>query len=956
MPIQRIFLDWDAPLLPRVVEQLVRHYPAQNGSWDLSKVRLLLPGARAARRLLELLVQRADHESRQPWILLPPTLLTQGELPEQLYTPPLPVVDDALSLLLRARVLRARGREALEQLAMALPSEAPLTDWLSLARVLTALRGELSTVGLRVSDVLSRLDRLQLGSERARWQALEVLEQHFEEALHQSGLLDLVQARRQALESSSFECVDDIWLISNVELPPLFRTFLVRTHSPIFCCIFAPSQEADAFDPLGALRPEVWSRRILPLGPTQLRVVDRPVDQVSAVLEKLAALQGAFRADQITLGLGDENLKGLLERGLSLAGVPTRAAVGEPWSTSAPAMLLKALADLWEDERPDRLAALARHPDVERWLKHQPEPLRTAAPGQLLTLLDQFTGERLPVFLPDQHLEQLQREPVPMEQVVDQSLQSGIPLLVAFCKAVRNLLPTPPKTLASLKTHRETLRALLLELYGTLKLRRYDPAEHAQVEAFELLLDVLESWKQLEGRLDAPLEVDLSMAIRLLLQQLDAAKLPAPADPDAVELLGWLEVPLDDAPVVMLLGFNEGLIPASARADIFLPERMRNALGLVDNAFRLARDLLLLTQLLHSRTHTLLIAGRRSETNDPLAPSRLLFTGPAQDAARVVLQFYGDSHASPLARPWLEAGGQSKLLVPAPQPHAPLTSLKVTAFRSYLSCPYRFYLQHILRLRTLDDRAPELDPASFGTLAHDALCALGQEPSLRAATEPDRIGAFLVAQLEQLAMARFGKQRRPAVALQLRALQQRLLRFAEWQAQQPQEGWHILAVEQALEHTLVVDGLPFVIEGRVDRVDRHHSGQHRILDYKTPDTPREPDKTHRVKTEEGHRWVDLQLPLYRLLGQALGIAPSTCDVGYVALSAELSASPLLMSGWDSETFASAEQTAAQVIRDIRKGIFWPYNPDLLDEFSAITFDRSVEPGSFCLPDLGAKIP
>lgn len=937
-------------MLLRVVELLVQHYPVTHGVWDLSAVRLILPGGRAARRLLELLVQRADQDSRAPWILLPPTFLTQGQLPEQLYLPTLPVIDEAQTHLMRAQVLRSHGRSALAQLSMALPDDAPLTDWLSLARTLNGLRTELASAGLRVSDVPERLDPHTPPQERVRWQALVELEQLYEQALASAELLDGVEARRQALEKTSFECAAELWLISNLDLPPLFRQFLSRVSTRVWVCIFAPFEEAEAFDNIGGLRSEVWSRRTLPLGPTHLKVVDRPVDQVSAVLEKLAELSGQFRADQITLGLGDESLNGLLERGLSLAGVPTRAALGSAWSVSAPAMLLRAFADLWEDERPDRLAALARHPDVERWLKQQQEPLlRHAVPGQLLTLLDQFTGERLPVLLPDQHLAQ-----VPVEQGVDTALQRGVPLLLAFCRALRGLLPYAPDQLAPLSIHRETLQALLLEIYGGLRLRRFEPAEHTQVEAFEQLLDVLESWKRLAGPLQTSLEVHLPTAVRLLLQQLESTRLPAPADPDAVELLGWLEVPLDDAPVVMVLGFNEGLIPASAGADVFLPERLRSRLGLVDNTFRLARDLVLLTQLLHSRTHTLLIAGRRSETNDPLAPSRLLFTGTAPEAARVVLHFYGDSHGSSAARPWLQAGGQSKLIVPAPQPVSTLERLKVTAFRSYLSCPYRFYLQHILKLRTLDDRAPELDPASFGTLAHDTLCALGQDPVMKEEHQAERISDFLLTQLERLAMQRFGKQRRPAVALQLRALQQRLQRFAQWQAQQPQEGWHILAVEQALEHTLVVDGLPFVIEGRVDRVDRHESGNHRILDYKTPDSPKSPDKTHRTKGADGTRWLDLQLPLYRLLGQALQLAPSRCDVGYLSLSADLGASPLLLSEWSPEDFASAEKTAQDVIRAIRQGIFWPYNPDLLDDFSPITFDRSVEPGAFQLPILGEK--
>ena len=48
-------------------------------------------------------------------------------------------------------------------------------------------------------------------------------------------------------------------------------------------------------------------------------------------------------------------------------------------------------------------------------------------------------------------------------------------------------------------------------------------------------------------------------------------------------------------------------------------------------------------------------------------------------------------------------------------------SFSVTAFGRFLSSPYQFYLERIARLETLDDRARELDPMHFGSLAHDVL-------------------------------------------------------------------------------------------------------------------------------------------------------------------------------------------------------------------------------------------
>ena len=62
MASTRVFLDWDRPALPAAVDWLANHHTA-DGVLDLSKQLLVLPGARAGRRLLELLVDHATQQS-----------------------------------------------------------------------------------------------------------------------------------------------------------------------------------------------------------------------------------------------------------------------------------------------------------------------------------------------------------------------------------------------------------------------------------------------------------------------------------------------------------------------------------------------------------------------------------------------------------------------------------------------------------------------------------------------------------------------------------------------------------------------------------------------------------------------------------------------------------------------------------------------------------------------------
>ena len=497
---------------------------------------------------------------------------------------------------------------------------------------------------------------------------------------------------------------------------------------------------------------------------------------------------------------------------------------------------------------------------------------------------------------------------------------------------------------------------VLMSAYGELELDRSRPAHRRLLDTLVRIQTLAASLAGVPELLDEACSG--SEAIRTLLLELREEGLPPEPGRDALELVDWLELPLDDAPVVMLTGFNEGFLPESVTGHAFLPDSLRTRLGLSDNRSRLARDAYRLTTVLHSKESVRLVAGRRSALGDPLRPSRLMFRIPEEQLPARVLYFLerdgggagvaGSGGVSGLAALGLEPGGKSEFTVP-PEPVVELaeddvpTRLAVTAFRGLLTDPYRFVLEKVYRLDRLDDTARELDPLRFGSLAHEilhrfGLMALESPPGVDVSSEED-VARSLMALLKDELSTRFGENTMPAVHLQAEQLKLRLRAFAEKQAHWAAQGWEMVAVECTGEGEGVpfeVDGTPILLRGRIDRIDHNPStGEWAVLDYKTGQSVDSPEKTHRKERGGDHQWIDLQLPLYRrLLSGVLdeegrrvvdidieGVEQSRIRFGFVSLPQNVQATEFMIADWTAEDFASAEAAAREAVRRLRTAEF-----------------------------------
>jgi hypothetical protein len=424
--------------------------------------------------------------------------------------------------------------------------------------------------------------------------------------------------------------------------------------------------------------------------------------------------------------------------------------------------------------------------------------------------------------------------------------------------------------------------------------------------------------------------VTATEAIRILRRIAARVAVPETYGPPAVEVLDWIEMHSDDAPVKIILGMNEGCVPEPMTGDPLIPDSLRKELGITDSAARYARDAYLLAALGASTPHLALITGTTNAVGEPVPPSRLLLACDGDTLVNRAQRFFSGRSPTRSSVTLYAAGQHSQYTPIRPvKPEAPIRELSVTAFRDYLACPYRFYLKHVLRLESVDDRAENLDSAQFGSLLHEVIGEFSRK-HLDDNIDVDQTFGVLRDILRSRAIAHFGSKPIVTVNLQLEQIATRLERFAAWHCYHTQNGWVTQPdwTERLAQVSLDVDGAAVTIRGRIDRIDYNaQEGRYVVVDYKSSETRPDPERTHRRADGTTRVWTDLQLPLYRLMVMKTILDAGAQDVG----TALLWLSPdqqgpdrmLFEANWTEADYASAEECAVSVVRRIFAGEFWP---------------------------------
>lgn len=866
------------------------------GPLDLSGLLVIVPTGQSGRRLREALAAHAAARGQAvfaPKVILPEALATLGPAASG-------VASRLASQLGWIRVLR---NLPLEEFRAVFPVDPPARDF-EWARRLAAqflhLQSTLAEVGRRIADVGAGAG--EDFPESMRWSQLSLLEKLYDRELADRNLRDAQAAKLAFAAAPSLPAdIRRIVVLATPDPLPL-AVRILASHAenvPVEVVVFGPAEESpeELFDEWGRPRAAVWAQRwpAWTEFERQVRLCSDPAEQAGRIVE--LAQRYTVPAGMLALGIADPEVLAPLENGLDRAGVPSFNPEGRPRRRDALYPLLALLADLTRDDSFATAVALLQCPDVLTWLRNRIGP--GFSPAALLRELDELHARHLPS------------------------------TLAAACEHV-DKFPAAAVALSTVNALRTDLTrgefpANALTVLATLFDGRRAVADPSGAESANAWLEVA---AEVEDALTAFPGLPVVEGWALALAQFAEAVRFDDKPEAALELNGWLELLWEDAPHVVVAGFNDGLVPEAVVGDAFLPELLRERLGLKTNGVRFARDGYLLAALAAARAadgRLDLLVGKVSSAGDPLRPSRLLLQCADAELPRRIRFLFRKVATAQASLPWTRAWPLRPRVAPPPG------KISVTALRDYLACPFRFYLRHVLRMEAIDLEKTELDARDFGTLLHSALQVLGEDERLRVCPDETVLRDALLAAFERNVRSRFGARLTLPLVVQFESARQRLRQAAKVQARECAAGWSVERVEWSFGFPL--GGL--VVRGKIDRIDRHRDGRVRVLDYKTSDSPVSPVAAHLgpvrpaaapwarlVVGKRERRWLDLQLPLYRrAVADEFG---ASVECGYFNLPK--AAGETEVSWWNDfppGLQEAAENCAEHVAAAVVAGEFWP---------------------------------
>jgi ATP-dependent helicase/nuclease subunit B len=164
------------------------------------------------------------------------------------------------------------------------------------------------------------------------------------------------------------------------------------------------------------------------------------------------------------------------------------------------------------------------------------------------------------------------------------------------------------------------------------------------------------------------------------------------------------------------------------------------------------------------------------------------------------------------------------------------TTISPSAYQILRSCPYRFFVSSVLKLKSPKALKDFSEFGMLGTLLHDVLKSFYRDyKKQRLFASEEKKKEYLQRTLTKISQEAWA----PIVAINGQMLIERdkwleqVPDMVNWQIQQEKAGWQFVEAEKNLEFALnLANDIQVTIQGRADRIDEHPKEGWRIWDYK----------------------------------------------------------------------------------------------------------------------------
>lgn len=898
MERQHQHLGWERPFSIEFAERL-RAETGAGGGYDHCLV--WVPSSRAGRHILNELFSDQPGETEA---FHPPRLITPARFVRSLLAPGAAIASEPQRLHAWKTILEQARAAAIQPVFPVTPRENTSAWAYTVAQQLMRLRARLAEDRWDFRKVAAH----DLPRDRDRWAALGELEQGYLDALERLGLRDPDNALKDILtrmpDSLPYTRVLVAGVLNLSHRQAAFLTELGRLGMEIRFYLPVPPERAGEFDEWGRPQPGKWDREPLPedLLAGRIQRAAEPRELAEQIL-RLSADYGR-QVDALLVGSPEPELADYLIERSQLTRTPFYAPEGRALGATGWGRLIRLLGDWQQRGALATLFDLLNHSLFRNWAAAREIPvvevqcalqeiLKTRMLQGYRQMLDPALGPSRAIAAVRACLERMDQDG--LNQAGTGDFPARMWKLLAGFAGVRQLSHEAAGILRQLEELLQDLQA------------DFDPAATRDSDYWELFKFQLANTQFYPDRGEEERPVS-----------------------------GWLEIPWESAPHIVLMGLPDAQVPGPRILDSFLTPVLCRTLGLYGPDELAAFHAFRLRLILESRRNwgrVDILLPDRGLDDYPVQPSRFLFLAGEADILNRVELLIGERSGIEKPLP-AEFGARLK-----PPPSKAPAGISVTGFRAYLQNPFHFYLQQLNYWSAPEALPREMDAMGFGSLAHRVLERLNSSDDGIALLKEKEVAAFLLTTLEMESRAVYGPRLPVPLQIQLGSLAERLRAAAPLIAAQRRAGWVPQRVEWRFHADLdfQIDGVP--LRGVIDLLERNQeSGTYRIVDYKTSDKGADPEKNHLtfpnassreplfpecdfICGNKRARWKDLQLPLYQRAVELLTGESATC--AYFNLCKAVG--EICLAEWQPtrEQGAAAMACAEAIVKRVKAGQFAP---------------------------------